>query len=226
MPPETPSPVFRRVGRTGWLVDLADAPDPGAAVQSVAAGLRSLAADGGLTGVVDLVPAAETVLVTVDGDAPDPRGVIASHWSALLATEVTAGGDEVEIPVRYDGPDLAGAAEAAGMTPAAFREWHRGTTWRAAFGGFAPGFFYLVPVAGADGSTPTVPDIPRRPTPRTSVPAGSVAVAAGYSAVYPSSSPGGWQLIGSTDAVLWDTDRPQPNLITAGQTVRFTEVTA
>ena len=91
---------------------------------------------------------------------------------------------------------------------------HSDATYRAAFCGFAPGFAYLT------GLDPAL-QLPRRATPRTRVPAGSVAIAAGYSAVYPTTSPGGWHLVGHTDAVLFDADRDPPALIAPGTTVHF-----
>jgi KipI family sensor histidine kinase inhibitor len=93
---------------------------------------------------------------------------------------------------------------------------HTGAPWRVAFGGFVPGFAYL---AGGDPRL----DVPRRDEPRTRVPAGSVALAGEFSGVYPRETPGGWQLIGRTDAALWDIDRDEPALLTAGMTVRFRE---
>src|SRR6478752_2421824 len=90
------------------------------------------------------------------------------------------------------------------------------TTWRVGFGGFAPGFAYLV-----DGD-PRL-HVPRRGEPRTRVPAGSVALAGDFSGIYPQDSPGGWQLIGTTDAVLWDVDRDPPALLAPGTSVRFVD---
>ena len=91
---------------------------------------------------------------------------------------------------------------------------HTGTPWRIAFGGFAPGFAYLT------GGDPRLA-VARRDEPRTSVPTGSVGLAGEYSGVYPRASPGGWQLIGHTDAPLWDPDRDPPALLVPGGTVRF-----
>jgi len=125
--------------------------------------------------------------------------------------------EPVEIPVRYDGADLAHVAELLGTTVPAVIEAHTGTVWRCGFVGFAPGFGYL---EAPDGRLA----VPRRDRARTAIPAGAVALAGGYSAVYPRSTPGGWQLIGHTDAVLWDVDRDPPALIRAGSAVRFVAV--
>jgi KipI family sensor histidine kinase inhibitor len=120
----------------------------------------------------------------------------------------------VEIEVVYDGPDLDEVGELTGLGRAGVVEAHTATPWRVAFGGFAPGFAYLV------GGDPRL-EVPRRAESRTSVPAGSVGLAGEFSGVYPRSSPGGWQLIGRTDAELWNLERGA--LLTPGCTVVFRE---
>lgn len=122
----------------------------------------------------------------------------------------------VEIPVHYDGPDLDDVARLTGLTPDEVVSAHTGRPWRVGFAGFAPGFAYLV-----DGD-PRL-DVPRRATPRPRVPAGAVGLAGEFSGVYPRSSPGGWQLIGHTDEVLWDLDREPPALLRPGLLVRFVD---
>ena len=107
------------------------------------------------------------------------------------------------IPVRYDGQDLDEVAQLLGVDADELVARHQAATWTVAFTGFAPGFGYLV------GDDPLF-DVPRRPSPRTRIPAGSVALAGRFSGVYPKESPGGWQLIGRTDAAMWDLSRPQP----------------
>jgi len=126
---------------------------------------------------------------------------------------------EVEIVVRYDGADLAEVAAMTGLDPAEVVRAHTSTLWRVAFGGFVPGFGYLV------GGDPRL-QVPRRESPRTRVPAGSVALAGEFTGVYPRASPGGWQLIGTTDAVLWDPDRSPPAVLTPGTRVRFVDIEA
>ena len=128
-------------------------------------------------------------------------------------------GAVVEVAVHYDGPDLAEVADLTGLTPAEVVDAHTGTPWTVAFGGFAPGFGYLV------GGDPRL-RVPRREVSRPSVPAGSVGLAGEFSGVYPRPSPGGWQLIGSTDAVLWDVERDPPALLAPGTTVRFVDAGA
>ncbi|MGN0101185.1 MAG: allophanate hydrolase subunit 1 [Dietzia sp.] len=138
---------------------------------------------------------------------------------------------EVILDVRYDGPDLSAVADLAGLSVEAFVRTHTSITWRAAFGGFAPGFAYLVDERelgtrerGGGADPRPLPTVPRLPTPRPRVPAGSVGLADRFCAVYPGVSPGGWQLVGTTDARLWDVDRDRPALITPGTTVRFRDV--
>ncbi|HEX5253326.1 MAG TPA: allophanate hydrolase subunit 1 [Mycobacterium sp.] len=169
--------------------------------------------------VVDVVPAARTVLVKLDG--PRYQGVIRQRLRKLRVAAAPDASSErradVVIDVVYDGPDLAEVAGHTGLRIAAVIEAHTATLWRVGFSGFAPGFAYLV-----DGD-PRL-RVPRRPEPRTAVPAGSVALAGEFSAVYPRPSPGGWQLIGRTDAVLWDLERPNPALLTHGMWVQFRAV--
>ncbi|WP_348788713.1 5-oxoprolinase subunit PxpB [Leifsonia sp. NPDC080035] len=167
-------------------------------------------------GVVDLVPAARTIGVTVD-----PRVLPLSAAHGWLERTEPAGGAEqaaevVTVPVRYDGDDLAEVATLLGVGPREVVALHTGSLWRVAFGGFAPGFAYLV----TDHDRLRVP---RRATPRTRVPAGSVGLAGEFSGVYPRSSPGGWQLIGRTEAVLWDAAADPPALLRPGMAVRFEE---
>lgn len=127
-------------------------------------------------------------------------------------------GQEIEVPVVYDGADLEEVARLTGLTTAEVVEAHTGTPWTVAFGGFAPGFSYLV------GGDPRL-HVPRRDSPRGRVPAGSVGLAGEFSGIYPRESPGGWQLIGRTGLTMWDTARAEPALLIAGMTVTFVEVT-
>lgn len=162
-----------------------------------------------LEGRAEVVLGARTVLVR--GDPRQCRDLVARS-SPRTVDDVAA--PTVEIPVTYDGADLADVAALTGLTAADVVAAHTGTPWTVAFGGFAPGFSYLV---GGDARL----RVPRRPTPRTVVPAGSVGLAAEFSGVYPRESPGGWQLIGRTDVVLWDVDREPPALLVPGTRVRF-----
>jgi KipI family sensor histidine kinase inhibitor len=120
----------------------------------------------------------------------------------------------VRIPVVYDGPDLADVADLLGFSAEEVVARHTGAPWTVAFTGFAPGFGYLT------GGDPVF-DVPRRESPRTRVPAGSVGLAGRFSGVYPTDSPGGWQLIGRTGERMWDLDRAEPALLVPGATVTF-----
>ncbi len=169
-----------------------------------------------LPGVVEIVPGARTVLVTVA--EPDS---LASVRTMLLGYPVPTpvptpapGTADLVIDVVYDGPDLAEVALLLEMDPDDVVAAHTGTPWRVGFGGFAPGFAYLV-----DGDPQLT--VPRRAEPRTRVPAGSVALAGEFSGIYPRASPGGWQIIGRTDAVLWDIAREPPALLMSGMWVQF-----
>ncbi|WP_067826136.1 5-oxoprolinase subunit B family protein [Nocardia inohanensis] len=191
-------------------------------------------------GVLDVLPAAETVLVTLVSAAAAesvrrqlevllarsaarsrvPAGAFGPRSSDRSERiEPTVGGngfrsEPVVIPVRYDGADLDAVAELLGVPPAEVIAQHTGTIWRCAFVGFAPGFGYL---ESPDGRL----TVPRRKQSRTAIPAGAVALAGGYSAVYPRRSPGGWQLIGTTESPMWQVDRDPPALVRAGTRVRF-----
>lgn len=191
------------------------------AVLAVDAVLAPLAAAGAgvWAQVDDLVPAARTLLVVARAttDLPElARAVLAAAGTATLRSG-GAQGPFVEIPVRYDGPDLEEVARFTSLTPDEVVAAHTGTAWRVGFGGFAPGFAYLV------GGDPRL-EVPRHAEPRTRVPAGAVGLAGAFSGVYPRESPGGWQLIGTTDVVLWDAERQPPALLVPGATVRFTQV--
>ena len=172
-----------------------------------------------LRGVLDIVPAARTVLVKLDN--PRLQAVTRQRLRRMRVTpDVAAPADrtaDVVIDVVYDGPDLPEVANHSGLTTAQVINAHTSTLWRVGFNGFAPGFAYLV-----DGDPRLL--VPRRSEPRTSVPAGSVALAGEFSAIYPRQSPGGWELIGHTDAVLWDLERPSPALLTQGMWVQFRAV--
>ena len=175
--------------------------------------------DAGLTGVLDIVPASRTVLVTL---AEPSQQATARQRLARLAIEPAGatppdGDADLVIDVVYDGADLADVAQHTGLSVAAVVDAHVATPWRVGFGGFAPGFAYLV------GGDPRLA-VPRRAEPRTRVPAGSVGLAGEFSGVYPRESPGGWQLIGHTDAVLWDIERTPPALLMPGMWVRFRAV--
>lgn len=172
---------------------------------------RSLAASA-IDEVEDLVPAARTVLVQHNGNRDRVRAWIAA--AAPDSVESANDSEPVVIEVEYDGEDLDDVAQLTGMSVSQIVSAHTEQRWTVAFGGFAPGFAYLV---GTDERL----HVPRRTTPRTTVPAGSVGLAGEFSGIYPRSSPGGWQLIGRTEAPLWDPERHPPALLSPGLTVKF-----
>jgi KipI family sensor histidine kinase inhibitor len=194
------------VGDDALLVEVASGDEAGALHAEL---LRRRAA--GLLNVREIVPAARTVLL----DGVDDTVRLAAELSTADVPPAPPRAREViELPVRYDGPDLADVAAHWGVSGQEVARIHAATEFRVAFCGFAPGFGYLTGLPGRY-------DVPRRATPRTAVPAGSVALAGPYTGVYPRSSPGGWQLIGSTDAVLWDHARVPAALLAPGTRVRF-----
>ena len=198
--------AFRPAGERAVVLDC------GPEAAGTAAAVGGLAERLGIQ-LGDVVPGAQTVLVV----ARNPRdlqrflGALPELGPALP----TAGSDAtVEIPTRYDGPDLTAVAQATGLAVAEVVRRHSAREYRAAFTGFTPGFAYL------SGLDPAL-RLPRRASPRPRVPPGSIAVADAFSAVYPRASPGGWNLLGSTDAVVFDPSREPPALISPGTRVRF-----
>jgi len=188
---------LRRAGGSALLIECRD----GEQVEAWRVELWRRRAAGELQ-VTDIVPGERTVLL--DGVTPASAARLAG-WPDPDEAAI-AEGPAVEIPATFDGEDLPDVAERWGTTVAETVDRLTGTPLTVAFCGFAPGFAYL-----------TAPDwaveVPRRATSRERVPAGSVALAAGFSGVYPRPSPGGWQLIGTTDAVLWDVDRDRAETV-------------
>lgn len=162
---------------------------------------------------VDVVPAARTVLFDGVDDLPALRARLAG-WTG--ATDLPDG-PLVELPTTYGGADLAAVARHWGVTEREVVRRHTSTAFTSAFCGFAPGFAYLT-------GLPAEWTVPRRSSPRPRVPAGAVALAGEYCGVYPSTSPGGWQLLGRTDVPLWDVGQDRPALLAPGTRVRFVEV--
>ena len=202
-------PALRRCGEHALLLDLYD----NAVVHRWAAAIRL--ADP--PGVREVVPGLTTVLVTFD-----PGLTAASALRVALGTlrprpDESGDRDHHVIDVRYDGEDLDDVSNLTGLTVAEVIAAHTDTVWNVAFCGFAPGFSYLV------GGDPRL-YVPRRDEARVRVPAGAVAIAGAFSAVYPRVSPGGWQLLGHTDAVLWDSDADPPAVLRPGAVVQFRRV--
>ncbi|MBP0578036.1 5-oxoprolinase/urea amidolyase family protein [Labrys sp. LIt4] len=170
-----------------------------------------------IAGIEDIVPAARTLLVRFRPAAIAQRDLIAAIGRRRLDAKIEQSGTLIEIPVRYDGEDLAEVADLLDIPVEEVIRRHTGGDYTVAFTGFAPGFAYL------SGGHPSF-DLPRRATPRPRLPAGSVGLAGRFSAVYPQASPGGWQIIGVTDLPMWDLARERPALLQPGDRVRFVEV--
>jgi KipI family sensor histidine kinase inhibitor len=199
---------FLPVGKEALLVELAD-------LNQTLSLLDSLQ-EQPITGVLELVPAARTILLKYLPHlifTPDLVNEIASR---SLSVDAKRSDVLVQIPVRYNGEDLSKVAKMLDLTIDEVIRRHSNTEWTVAFSGFAPGFSYLT------GGDPCF-NVPRRKIPRTSVPAGSVALAGNFSAVYPKASPGGWQIIGETDTPMWDLTRTPPALLQPGYRVRFVD---
>ncbi|WP_245160153.1 allophanate hydrolase subunit 1 [Blastococcus sp. CT_GayMR20] len=195
-------------GDRALLVELDDL----AAVAAVRAALER----SPLPGQCDLVPAARTVLVVLDR-RPTDLDLAALRRLSPQDPGDDAAVDRVELTVVFDGPDLAEVADLVGRPVPDLVAALTAIEFTVAFGGFAPGFGYLT-------GLPQELHVPRRSTPRTRVPAGSVGLAGPFAGAYPRASPGGWQLVGRTDAVLFDVDRDPPALLVPGTRVRLREV--
>jgi KipI family sensor histidine kinase inhibitor len=198
----------RPAGERALLVEVGDLET----VHRLHAALRRL----DLPGVVELVPGYETLLVVADPGSAELLDGLAVRLPGLeLPPAEAVAGEAVEIPVRYDGEDLPEVAQLTGLAVDEVVRRHTAPEYTVAFLGFSPGFPYLV------GLDPAL-TVPRRDTPRTSIPAGSVGLAGDQTGIYPTASPGGWQLIGRTEVDLFDPDRDPPALLGPGGRLRFT----
>jgi KipI family sensor histidine kinase inhibitor len=201
------------VNRSTVLVELRDLDE----VLALHASLTSQPLDG----IEELLPAARTLMLRFDPDRLSTKALAEALVQRDLTVQQGASraprGSLVEIPMRYDGEDLAEVAQLAGLEVDDIIRRHQQSEFTVAFCGFAPGFAYLV------GGDPAL-QVPRRSTPRPQVPAGSVALGGVYCGVYPQATPGGWRIIGATSLKMWDVDRDPPALLTPGMRVRFREV--
>jgi KipI family sensor histidine kinase inhibitor len=192
----------RRAGDAALLIETDEPHRLNAAVRAL-----------GRPDIIDIVPGARTLLVTTS-----PRtdlGSLGAVIAGLTLPETDpAGGEPLDVPFVYDGEDLDEVAALTGLSPSEVVARHAAGSYVVAYLGFSPGFGYL---AGLDESL----HVSRRDSPRTSVPAGSVAIAGPYGAIYPSSSPGGWRLLGRTTLRMWDPAREPPSLLQPGTQVRF-----
>lgn len=173
-----------------------------------------------IAGVTEIVPGARTLLITFDVWQLNQAMLVQELARRPLDQVGTAAGEWVEIPVYYDGEDLDEVAALLGISPQEVVQRHTGHEWRVAFTGFAPGFAYM------SGGDALLRQVPRRSTPRTRLPAGAVAVAGGFSGIYPKASPGGWHILGQTLVPMWDMQRDPPALLQPGARVRFVDAGA
>ncbi len=199
------APRIRPVGDRGVLVELGDNDE----VHRFAALARERHGDV----LADVVAGHRTVLLAWRRPPADPS-LVAALAGARSDADARPARAPVTVTVAYEGPDLGEVARLTGLSPEEVARRHAAAEYRVAFIGFAPGFAYLV------GGDPML-EVPRRDEPRKRVPAGSVAVAGPYSAVYPAASPGGWQLIGRTGLRVFDAAREPPALLEPGTPVRF-----
>ena len=170
-----------------------------------------------IAGIDEMVPAARTILIHFRPTVQSLSALTEAIARRDVSAQAERGTTLVEIPVHYDGEDLAEVAGMLGITPEEVIQRHTGSEYTVAFTGFAPGFGYLT------GGHPSL-NVPRRTTPRTRIPAGAVGLAGTFSGVYPQASPGGWQIIGTTPTAMWDLGRPVPALLQPGDRVRFVDI--
>ena len=201
---------FYPVGLDALLVELADLDETLALFDALH--------KAPIAGVQEIVPAARTLLVYFRPSAISRQVLAAEISTRDLRGSVREAGRLVEIPVHYNGEDLVDVAQELGIGTDEVIRRHTGSEYDVAFCGFAPGFAYL---SGGAGFV-----VPRRSTPRTRIPAGAVALAGGFSGVYPQASPGGWQIIGVTPLKMWDLQRDEPALLQPGYRVRFVDAGA
>jgi KipI family sensor histidine kinase inhibitor len=213
-----------RYGASGLLVELPSSAGVTAAYRK----LSAARADGRLPGIVELVPAARTVLIEAGAGAGVPADLVRELIDEDVAGEPGEPGDgadpdpgerraEVVIPVHYDGADLELVARTAELSVPEVIELHSSAEYTVAFCGFSPGFGYLI-------GLPEPLRQARLADSRPSVPAGSVGLAGEFTGVYPRSSPGGWRLLGHTDEVMFDPEADPPARLAPGDLVRFEPV--
>ena len=197
---------FLPVSLTTILIELADLDE----TLALFASLQATPVDG----IEEMVPAARTLMIRFRPEKVSSAELAAQISTRDLSAKIAPSEHLVEIPVRYDGEDLGDVADLTGLSIDEVIRRHTESEFTVAFCGFAPGFGYLV------GGDPAL-HVPRRKSPRTRIPAGSVALAGAFSGVYPQASPGGWQIIGTTPVKMWDIERDPGALFQPGYRVRF-----
>jgi len=217
IPPTEGFPMITRLGEAAVLITFSHTIswDIGVRARETARRIRSL----GLDSITDVVPAYTTLAVYFDSTRTSFTSVV--NAIAPIMDDHREQRETppalIEIPVRYEGPDVAEVARLTGLTPEEVIDRHASRTYRAYACGFAPGFAYL-------GDLDASLILPRRATPRVRVPSGSVAIAGAQTAVYPLQTPGGWHLLGTTPIAMFDANRETPSLIRAGDMVRFIRI--
>jgi len=201
----------RVVGEYAWLLAFDDFDERRAneRARAVAALLHGLKPEG----MVEAVPAARSLFV--QGTPRFDAGILLGLEASPIP-KVSPAGRNHEIPVTTRGEDLREVCEALGLSSAEFWKAFLGATYVVGFLGFSPGFAYLY-------GLPRRLQRPRRPSPRVSVPTGSLAMAGPYVGIYPAAMPGGWNLLGGATAALFDPLRSPPTLFAPGDEVRFAE---
>ena len=213
---------FLGVNNSAFLIELADLEETLALFdrlqQEIRRGEKDLQDQEKLRAIVEIIPAARTLLIRFDSLLADENTLETEIAGLKLEKGQQKSGKLVEIPVVYDGEDLDDVAALLKIDREEVIRRHTESHYQVAFCGFAPGFAYLT------GGDPVF-NVPRRASPRKSIPAGSVALAGKFGGVYPQPSPGGWQLIGRTDVKMFDLDRDPPSLLKPGDRVHFVDVT-
>lgn len=213
------------LGDTAFTIEFGDRIDPAIQhrVAALDTALAAAKAADRLPGLIEIVPTFRSLTLIYDPlhTTRDTVEAVVRDCLATGSATTASTGRHWRLPVVYggeDGPDLEAVARASGLDPAAVVEAHAGVDYVVYMLGFLPGFPFM-------GDVPPVLRLPRRAEPRVRVPAGSVAIATGLTAIYPWESPGGWHLLGRCPAPLFDPRRDTPALLAAGDQVRFTPVT-
>ncbi len=219
---------FLGVNNSAFLIELADLEETLALFDRLQQEIRreekdlqdqeKLQGQESLQAIVEIIPAARTLLIKFDPSLSDDNTLETKIAGLKLEKGQQKSGKLVEIPVVYDGEDLDDVAALLKIDREEVIRRHVESHYQVAFCGFAPGFAYLT------GGDPLF-NVPRRASPRKSIPAGSVALAGKFGGVYPQPSPGGWQLIGRTNVKMFDLDRDPPSLLKPGDRVHFVDVT-
>lgn len=211
---------FDSCGDAALLVTFDDTPTPTLSRRIAGLHAQLTAAPTRPSGFIEAVPGFTTLLLIYDPTVTDAARLRADFEALQTATSAPTAPRVFTVPVCYDetlAPDLADVAQRCGLSVEAVIELHAGRDYTVYLLGFSPGFPYL-------GDLAEQLALPRRAEPRARVPAGAVAIATRYTAIYPQTTPGGWHLIGRTPLALFDARQSPPALLRPGDTVRFTPI--